>query len=447
MVPARRLLKFFLVTLFYVLTAVLFISLVTPARSVFFPAWLRGVLTGFAAVMLLRYIVYLLFGLTFSQRLRRLRSQPAAGRMAYHPLVSVIIPAWNEEVGLVGTVQSVLSSSYRNVEVIVVNDGSTDGSDRLMRSFMARRRPGGIPVRYHCQANAGKARALNRGLELARGEIIATMDADSVVDPEALRHFVEAFSDPAVMAVVGTVKIGNTGTIWGLVQRLEYVIGFYFKRAESLLKSIHIIGGAAGAFRREVFETLGLFRADHITEDMELTLRIQNAGMKIVYASKALVTTEGASTLWGLMQQRLRWKRGRLSVLYEHRGLFFSRASHHQRVLSWIILPLVVLGEVTQLLELPFVLALLIHGWASGDFMPFVASVVVVGLLTAVQITVTESGRDRLRLLSLTPISWWLLAIVNYVEVSALLRSLWLITRKRRLAWQRWQRAGVLSHS
>lgn len=444
--------KITLLTTIYALTGALVVSLFMPSHPLFFSPTLRIILVIFTSVALTRYTAYLILGLWYSRKLHPVRTPTSNLKKMYHPLVSVIIPAWNEEVGLLPAVQSVLESSYRNIEIIVINDGSTDRSDTTMQAFLRNRSQktnqvgDDIPITYRYQPNAGKANALNAGLSLAHGDIIVTIDADSHMDKHALAHFVTAFSDPRVMAAVGTVKIGNTGTIWGVIQRLEYITGFYFKRAESLLYSILVIGGAAGAFRRQVFEQLGPFRADHITEDIELTLRIQKAGMKIVYASRALVYTEGPSTLWGLMQQRLRWKRGRLSALREHRQLFFSVDPKHQLVLSWIILPLIVVGEISLLLEVPFVISLLIYGWASNDFTPFVTSIAIITCFTTIQIAVTENERDRLRLFMLTPISWWLLAAINYIELSALIRTLWLISRRRSVRWQRWHRVGALSH-
>lgn len=432
----------------YALTAGLLASLLTPPQPTAFPSALRIILITFAAITLTRYSVYLVLGLRYSRLLTLAQTSKLNHNPDFRPLVSIIIPAWNEEVGLVATVQSVLQSSYQNLEIIVINDGSTDCSDERMRAFLAAcatdpSKVKHVPIIYHYQPNGGKSRALNTGLILARGDIIITIDADCRVDKNTIAHFVPCFADPSVMAAVGTVKIGNTSTIWGLIQRLEYIVGFYFKRAESLLQGIHIIGGAAGAFRRQVFEQLGPFRTDHLTEDMELTLRIQKAGMKIVYSSQAVVTTEGASTLWSLMQQRLRWKRGRLSALHEHRQLFFSFDQRHQRILSWVILPLIILGEMSLLLELPFVISLVIYGWFSGDFTPFLASAAVITCFTSIQIFVTERSHHRLRLFALTPISWWLLAVVNYIEASALARSLWMISRHRVVRWQQWQRVGL----
>jgi len=121
-----------------------------------------------------------------------------------------------------------------------------------------------------------------------------------------MENFVKYFELPNVMAAVGNVKIGNTNSLIEIVQYLEFLFSFYFKKCDSIMNSIYIIGGAAGAFRKEVFEKLGGYDVKNITEDIELSFRIQHAGMKIVYAEDAIVYTEGATDFKGLIKQRLR---------------------------------------------------------------------------------------------------------------------------------------------
>ncbi len=172
---------------------------------------------------------------------------------AYRPLVSVMIPAWNESQGILNTMKTVLLSTYRNMELVVVNDGSTDDSDKLIRNFLADYESwtdgvNDIRIIYDYKSNGGKGRALNRAIELSHGDIIISIDADCIVLPDTIENFVSCFSNPRVMAAVGNVKIGNTTKIIGVIQYLEYLFSFYFKKAESILNTIYIIGGAAGAF-------------------------------------------------------------------------------------------------------------------------------------------------------------------------------------------------------
>ncbi|MGH7141182.1 MAG: glycosyltransferase, partial [Minisyncoccia bacterium] len=315
--------------------------LLSPHSRNDFPL-IRAFIIVFASILLTKYFLYMILApwsdVAVALQHRRFGARP------YTPLVSVIILAWNEEVGIVQTVRTILQSTYRNVEVIVVNDGSTDNSDRIMREFVAKHErvsahAGGqkINLKYFYKENGGKGRALNYGLAQAQGDIVISIDADCALTPETIGNFVTCFRDPKVMAAVGNVKIGSTRSLIGTVQHLEFLFSFYFKKAESLLNTIYIIGGAAGAFRREVLERLNGYDSSNITEDIELSVRIQKAGMKIVYASEAIVYTEGASTITGLMKQRLRWKRGRFQTFRQHRDLFFSLSRSHNKWLTCLM--------------------------------------------------------------------------------------------------------------
>jgi cellulose synthase/poly-beta-1,6-N-acetylglucosamine synthase-like glycosyltransferase len=358
-----------------------------------------------------------------------------------------MIPAWNEERGLLDTIRTLLKSTYRNVEIIVVNDGSTDGSDSLMRKFLekydAQKKTNKINIVYHYKENGGKGAALNTAIELATGDILVSIDADCVVMPETISNFVKPFVDPSVMAAVGNVKVGNTDHLVGVVQYLEFLFSFYFKKADSVMNTIYIIGGAAGAFRKEVFEVVGRYNTKNITEDIELSVRIQRAGMRTVYADDAIVYTEGASRITDLMKQRLRWKRGRFETFFDHRDLFFSLDKEHNQLLTCLILPLAYFGEMQLMLEPFFVAFLYIYSALINDFSSFISGIIVVASMFFVQIFFDDKESRKLSFYLLTPIGWLLLYVATFVEWQALFNSLWGMIRKKDLKWQRWQRQGV----
>jgi biofilm PGA synthesis N-glycosyltransferase PgaC len=278
-------------------------------------------------------------------------------------------------------------------------------------------------------------------IALSHGDILLSIDADCVVDVGAVEAFVQAFRDPHVMAAVGNVKIGNTKTVLGVVQALEFAFSFYFKKADSLLNTIYIIGGAAGAFRREVFKQLGGYSTKNITEDIDLSVRIQKAGMKIVYVPDAVIYTEGASTLKGLMKQRLRWKRGRFQTFFEHRDLFFSLRPQHNKLLTCVILPLALFSEVQLSCEPWFLAVLYSFSFLSGDFSAFYSGIIVVSSMFAIQ--AWDSREAGLGYFLLAPIGWLLFYLSTFVEIYALVISLWGMLRKKEVKWQKWQRKGA----
>ncbi|GAC1626264.1 MAG: hypothetical protein NVS4B7_16190 [Ktedonobacteraceae bacterium] len=369
-------------------------------------------------------------------------------RQHYTPLVSVIIPAWNEEVGLVATIKTVLASSYRPMEIVIVNDGSTDRTDQMVRTFIKKYTEAMteadqyIPLIYQYQKNGGKGSALNTGITLSRGEIIVTFDADCVVHQDAITSFVSYFTDPKVMAAAGNIKIGNTRNILGVIQSLEYMFGFHLKRAEVILGLVFVIGGAAAAFRREVFMKLGDYNTNMITEDMDLSLRIQAAGMKIVYVPEAIVHTEGPSDMQGLMRQRLRWKRGRMEAFHIHKSFFFSTKKQVNKPFFWITLPLVILEDIQGILAAIFIILIYLYSFLSNNFLVLFATMLLVTVTYFILFCEDKEYR-KLSYLLLTPIVWYLLHLATFVELYALFTALWTFYRKREVKWQVWKRKGV----
>lgn len=439
--------------LLYLVTCGIIVSIFIfpPNTNDDFPV-LRKIIIFFAAILLTKYFIYMVLSpwndVAAALKSRRFKRFEGLG-FAYRPLVSVIIPAWNEEVGLLNTVKTVLASNYRNVEVIVVNDGSTDNSHEIMQDYVelykkqsASSHP--IDLKYYYKVNGGKGRALNYGIGKSVGKIIISIDADCALTPDTIGNFVKYFRDPRVMAAVGNVKIGNTDTILGTIQYLEFLFSFYFKKTESLLNTIYIIGGAAGAFRREVFDKVGVYNHLNITEDIDLSVRIQNSGMKIVYANDAVVYTEGASTLEGLIKQRLRWKRGRFQTFKDHKHLFFSTKNKHNKVLSWVILPLAMFGEVQLFLELYFVAFLFAYSYLTSDFSSFISGIIVVSTMFFVQMSFEDSSTRKFSFYLLAPIGWLLFYVSTFVEYNALVKSMWGAIRKQEVVWQKWERKGVI---
>jgi len=412
---------------------------------------LRWIIVFFASVLLTKYFIYMT--LSPWEEVRSLARQKKFKADNYHPLVSVIIPSWNEQDGILTTVKSLLNSEYTNMEILVVDNASTDNTaEKIMHSIrvhkMLKKIEGILPYRgkrfrYYYESTQGKGHALNLGLEKARGEIIISIDADCYIPPETIGNFVKQFADPKVMAAVGNVRIGNTDKIVNIVQYLEFLFSFYFKKAESLANTIYIIGGAAGAFRREVFQKIGTYSVTNITEDIELSVRIQAHGMRIAYASDALVYTEGADTLKGLLKQRLRWKRGRIETFIEHKNLFFSRDRKHNPLLTWIILPLAIVGDTQLALEILFLLFLYFYSFFTGDFTSFISGIIVVTIMFLVQIIFDKHRNNLTGFIFLAPIGWLLFYLSTFVETYALYKASVGYLKKQEATWQKWERKGV----
>lgn len=367
---------------------------------------------------------------------------------SYIPSVSVLIPAWNEEVGIRTTIASVLNTEYPHLEIIVVNDGSTDRTHEVVTKFIARyrrrRHKSDTPIRYRVVPHGGKARALNSALSAARGDIVITIDSDSVMDPNAIMNMVKHFTDPRVASVAGNVVIGKRAKPIGLIQQLEYLYGFYFKRADSLLNAVYIVGGAAAGYRRKIIADLGGFDENIITEDIEMSTRLQDNGYRIRYAADAIVYTEGPSDFKGLCRQRLRWKFGRLLTFYKYRHLFFSLNRKHNVYLTFVILPLALFAEILLFFEGVLLIGFYSYTFYTSDFAPLEVVILLLTVIICLQIVTDRNVRYHRNLLLLAPIAWLLFYFVDLVEHQALIRSIRLLITKENLLWQKWLRVGVL---
>jgi cellulose synthase/poly-beta-1,6-N-acetylglucosamine synthase-like glycosyltransferase len=418
----------------------------------------RNITIFLATVMVIKYFVFLVAAALYSVRsayrryfILKVTVKKYGYVPEYKPLVSIIIPAWNEEVGVLATLKSVLANTYANTEVIVVNDGSTDNSRQIIDDFIKEhtsvaKKKGQRVIQYYIP-NGGKGSALNFGIKKSKGQIILTMDADSAIAEDAIGNLVEHFRDPRVAAVVGQVRVANIrGRLVGRMQQLEYLFGFYFKRAHCLMGAEYIYGGACAAFRRsKTFDYFGPFDETNKTEDIEMSMRTKYHGLKSIYAEDVICYTEGAATYGGLISQRLRWKKGRFDTFIRYRRMFFSRAKHHNRVLGWFILPFALLSEVQLLLEPIGITLLVTYSIISGEYVSLALSMLFVGISYFIVAVFGErlTLQERLRLLVLYPFTWPLFYLIVWIEFHALLRSLHMGLRGDELEWQKWDREGI----
>ncbi|HKX31669.1 MAG TPA: glycosyltransferase [Blastocatellia bacterium] len=251
-------------------------------------------------------------------RLRRPEHDPQAPE----PLISVIVPAYNEERVIARTIDSLLASTYRRFEILVVDDGSADETSEVVRQ----RFQGDPRVRLFTKANGGKASALNFGFAQAAGEIIVALDADTLFLPDTIGELARHFDHPSVGAVAGNAKVGNRINLMTRWQALEYITAQNLdRRAFAALNCITVVPGAVGAWRRHLLEEAGGFTSDTLAEDQDLTLKVRRLGYRIEYAEEAIAMTEAPDTASALIKQRFRWSFGTLQCMWKHRDAFFRR--------------------------------------------------------------------------------------------------------------------------
>ncbi|MEU8621791.1 bifunctional polysaccharide deacetylase/glycosyltransferase family 2 protein [Streptomyces sp. NPDC048623] len=352
--------------------------------------------------------------------------------------VSVIVPAYNEEAGIEATIRSLLASTHEYVQIVVVDDGSTDRTFEIAESVED---PRVMVVR---QDNAGKAAALNTGIGWAQFDIIVMIDGDTVFEADAVQRLIQPLADPRVGAVSGNTKVGNRQGVLGRWQHLEYVIGFNLdRRMYDVLECMPTVPGAIGAFRREALARVGGVSEDTLAEDTDLTMALCRDGWRVVYEESAIAWTEVPATLRQLWKQRYRWCYGTLQAMWKHRRAVVERGQAGKlgrRGLLYLLLFQTVLPLIAPLVDVFAVYGLLFQdaGQALGVWLGFTA----VQVATAVY--ALRLDRERFEPIWTLPLQIFVYRQLMYLVVvqsvvTALLGS--------RLRWHRMQRTGTATET
>ena len=268
----------------------------------------------------------------------------------FHPPVAVLIPAYNEEKVIARTIKSVLHSTYPNLRIIVVDDGSKDRTYAIAcTEFAAEIEQGKVLVLT--KPNSGKAEALNYALRHVTEDYYVGIDADTVIARDAISKLIPHFINSDVGAVAGNAKVGNRVNIWTRWQALEYITSQNFeRRALNVFGAVTVVPGAVGAWRVSAVKKARGYHPNTVAEDADLTMNLLQQGFKVVYEDRALAFTEAPMNARGLMRQRFRWSFGILQAVWKHRGAFGRRGA-----LGWIALPNIVIFQILLPLVSPFI--------------------------------------------------------------------------------------------
>ncbi|MGY0232062.1 bifunctional polysaccharide deacetylase/glycosyltransferase family 2 protein [Longispora urticae] len=402
---------------------------------------LAGALSAFLTVAVVLSVARLLVQIWCAEaHRRRIRRDKAALRSGARAVVwspvSVLVPAHNESANIAATVRSLLDTDHPEVEVIVVDDGSSDGTADIVEALGL---PGVLVVR---QANAGKPAALNTGLRHARHDLVVMVDGDTVFEPTTITRLVQPFADPRVGAVSGNTKVANRQGILGRWQHLEYVIGFNLdRRMFDLAQCMPTVPGAIGAFRREVLTDVGGVSDATLAEDTDLTMAVCRAGWRVVHVEDARAWTEVPATLRQLWRQRYRWCYGTLQAMWKHRRALVERGQAGKlgrRGIGYLVLFQLVLPLLA-----PAVDVYSVYGLMFGD--P-VETALVFGGLVVLQL---GTAGYALHLDREPRVSLWVLPLqqVVYRQLMYLvvIQSVVTAVLGARLRWHRMHRTGAAS--
>lgn len=270
-------------------------------------------------VYILAYIglyVASFYMINMSSKYKKAESLPATDKT-----VSIVVPAWNEGKSIESTIKSLLATDYpkEKFEIIIVDDGSKDDTYKLAKKYESEQNP---KVRVFTKDNGGKGSAINFGIKKSKAEIIISMDADSIVRPDALKKMIGYFKNEQVMSVTPSMGVYKPKKVLEKIQQIEYYIGVFLRKSFAIVNAIHITPGAFSAYRREFFVKYGGYDTSTITEDLEIALRIQSKGYIIENSPESIIYTIAPKTFRELLVQRRRWYTGLIKNLWRYRSLF-----------------------------------------------------------------------------------------------------------------------------
>jgi cellulose synthase/poly-beta-1,6-N-acetylglucosamine synthase-like glycosyltransferase len=399
----------------------------TLGVAAFITAGLTFLLGPIAVLALLRMAAVVALARRHVRDVRR--RPPGPG---FEPPVSIVVPAFNEAVGIERAVRTLAASDYPELEIIVVDDGSTDGTGELVESL-------GIEgVRVVRQPNAGKPAALNTGVTVARHELIVTVDGDTVFEPGTLRALVQPFADAGVGAVSGNTKVGNRSGLLGRWQHIEYVMGFNLdRRLYDVLRCMPTVPGAIGAFRRAALAEIGGVSGATLAEDTDITIAVGRAGWRVVYAEDARAWTEAPASLSALWRQRYRWSYGTMQAVWKHKAALVRR---YERRIGWIGLPYLVLFQIALPLLAPLIDVFAVYGILFLDPVP------VIGYWLGFNVLNLLLGWYAFRLDRESPRPLWAMPLQQFVYRQLMylvvIESLLSALAGTRIRWQRIERTG-----
>lgn len=413
-----------------VLAAVL-VAFVWPSTitgAMFLVAVFSAILMGFANLVI-----------ASGRRWRRAR-RPATEHGRRLPPTTALVAAYNEEAVIGQTLDALARSTVRDLEILVVDDGSADAT----ADIVAARAADDDRIRLIRQPNAGKPAALNRGFAAARGDVVTTLDADTLFLPDTIANLARHFADDTterLAAVAGVVKVGNRRNLVTRWQAVEYITQISVERAaQDSLRAIMIVPGACAAWRRSAVLVAGGFSHDTLAEDCDLTLALHRRGYRVTQDDDAVCYTEAPETVAALLKQRTRWVFGTVQALWKHRGLV---ANPRFGALGLVMLPFAVLSIVVPLAFTPLVLGLAVAATVQeGPAVVLVAAAVFSGahfVIASVGLILAREGPSHLAVIPIYRI------VAEPLRVYLLAKSVSTAVRGARLGWNKLPRTASVA--
>lgn len=391
------------------------------------------IVLGLSFLNLLRMAIFMIGGDIFDikKSIKERKSRhTSSSKYRYSPLVTVLVPAHNEELVLRRNLESVAKSTYKNIQLIIINDSSTDKTQAIAKSFQRKYKDRFKGLKVLRVNVRGKAPALNAGLQYTKGSLFMCLDADSAVRPDAVANAVAHFStDKQLACISSNVKIFNSKGVLEQFQQLEYLVCYQMKKAETISSTQYIVGGIGSMFRTRLIRSIDGYDTDTITEDIDLSMRLLSSfgdRYRIGYYPDVVTYTEPVHDIVGLLRQRFRWKYGRYQAFAKYKDLFFPKISSHHKLLGWLTLPYALLSELLYAIE-PLVVAFIFYTVLTySDLTMLAGSFIVFVFYTTIHITGATQAyslKERMKFIAKAPLAYVGMYILSFVEYVATIRG------------------------
>lgn len=349
-----------------------------------------------------------------------------------NPKLTIIIACYNEELVIGRTIQSLLDSSYKNFTIVVVNDGSTDKTENVVKEFCSKDKR----VKLITKPNAGKAAALQVGIKYTQNPWLVFCDADTIFDANALHNFTNTiFTNKNIGAVAGRITVGNDINALTRSQVLEYGVSHLFtKAAQDILNTITVVPGASGLWSRTALQKVNGFDHDTLAEDADATLKVIGMGKRVKYNSTVTAKTEAPSDLKMLYKQRTRWQLGNMQAIIKHKkGLFNRRYGNlgfvglpmfYIEILTTIFYPLLMSFSILVILAKIFSWTAILPtnlGFVSSKiFILFSLSLILIELCLSIFVILFERKSIKSKLLLLCTLPYYLLYYKSFLSIATI---------------------------
>lgn len=392
---------------YWIQISIILIEAVYYINSILFSLFIIFIVLSIARISLMAFLAI--------QERRKEKRLAIPTTAANYPLVSIIVPAYNEEVNAVSSLNNLLKADYPNFNIVFVDDGSADATyERVNNAFFNHPK-----VKVLTKPNGGKASALNYGIAQTEAEYVVCIDADTKLHSNAVTQLMKHFlNDPEgdIGAVAGNVKVGNEVNLLTKWQAIEYISSQNFdRRAFAYINGITVVPGAVGGFRKAAIEDAGGFTTDTLAEDADLTIRIIRAGYIVENENDALAFTEAPEKLKQFIKQRFRWSFGVLQTFWKNKDILFNPK---YKWLGFLSLPNILLFQYIIPAFIPLADVFMIIGLATGNASKIIPYYIAFMLFDAgISIIAFRMEKERLiRLIWLIPqrliyrwLMWWVL--------------------------------------